>query len=68
MNTIKNDTEALFDTSKEDDLEVNAEETEYIFMSHNQNGGQNHNLMTANKSFTYMAKFKYFRMTIKYKN
>jgi len=31
-------------------LEVNAEETKYMFMSLYQNKGQNHNVKTANKS------------------
>jgi hypothetical protein len=41
------------------DLEVNTEKTKYMAVSHHQNTGQNHDLLTANKSFENMAKFKY---------
>jgi hypothetical protein len=34
-------TATLIDASKEVDLEVNIEKTEYILLSHNQNAGQN---------------------------
>jgi hypothetical protein len=40
MNTIKKNTEALLEDSKETCLIVNAEKTKYIFMSCHQNVGQ----------------------------
>jgi hypothetical protein len=46
--TLKN-TEALIDTSKEVDLEVNTEKTKYMLMSCHQNVGQNYNIKIANK-------------------
>jgi hypothetical protein len=49
-------------------LEVNAEETKYMFMSLYQNKGQNHNVKTANKSFENVAKFKYLGTTAKSQN
>jgi hypothetical protein len=42
MNIIKKNTEALLDASKEVGLEVNAEKTKYMFISHHQTAGQNH--------------------------
>jgi hypothetical protein len=36
INTIKKNTEALLDASKEVGLEVNPEKTKYILMSHRQ--------------------------------
>jgi hypothetical protein len=37
-------------------------------MSRHQNSEQNHNLLTANKSFENVAKFKYFGITVTNKN
>jgi hypothetical protein len=39
-----------------------------VFMSHQQNVGQNHNIKKANKSFGNVAKFKYLGITLTYKN
>jgi hypothetical protein len=39
INTIKKNTEALIEASKEDDLEVNTEKSKYILISHHQNAG-----------------------------
>jgi thiaminase len=46
-NTIKKSTEALLQPIREAVLEVNTEKTKYMFVSHHQNAGQNHNLMVA---------------------
>jgi hypothetical protein len=44
----------------EGDLEANTEKTKHmVVVSHHQNADQNHNLLTANKSFENMVKFKY---------
>jgi hypothetical protein len=63
IDTIKNNTETLIDT-KEVGLEVNAEKTKYISLSHHQNAGQNHNIKIANRSFENAAQFKYLGMTV----
>jgi hypothetical protein len=35
----------------------------YIFLSHHQNGGQNHDTKIANRSFEIVAQFKYLGIT-----
>jgi hypothetical protein len=40
VDTIKKNTEALLDTNKEVDLEVNPEKTKYMLISRNQQIGQ----------------------------
>jgi hypothetical protein len=57
-NTIKKNTEALFDIRGEVGLEVNTEETKYMDVSCHRNSGQYHSLVTANKSFENAVKFK----------
>jgi hypothetical protein len=55
----KKNTEALDITSKEIGLEVNAEKTKYMVISHDQHAGQNHNIKTGNKSFERVEQFRY---------
>jgi hypothetical protein len=64
INTIKINTEALLEASGDVGLEVNIEEAEYMVFSHHQNAGQNHDLLTANKSFGNVAEFIYLGTTI----
>jgi len=52
--------ESLLEASREVDLEVNTEKTEYIVVSRHQNVGQNHILLTDDKSFENMAKFTFW--------
>jgi hypothetical protein len=59
IDTIKKNTEALLDTSKETDLEMNPEKTKYTLMSRSQKTGQKHSMKIANRSFEDVAKFKY---------
>jgi hypothetical protein len=51
--------EYLIDASKEVGLEVKAEKTKYILLSHHQNAGQNHNIKIGDRSFENVAQFKY---------
>ena len=46
-------------TVKESGLEVHTEKTEYMIMSGEQNGGQNHNINTGYKSLQRVEEFKY---------
>jgi aspartate carbamoyltransferase regulatory subunit len=50
IDTIKKNTEALLDASKEVGLEVNAEKTKYMLMSRSQKIGQKHIIKIANRS------------------
>jgi hypothetical protein len=68
INIIKKNTEALLDASKEVGLEVNAEKSKYMFMSHHQTTGQNHYITAANKSFENVAKLKYLGTMVTNKN
>jgi hypothetical protein len=66
--TIRGSTEALFSASREVGLEVNAEKTKYMVVSHHQNVGQNHKILIAHKLFENVAKFKYLGTTVTNKN
>jgi hypothetical protein len=59
INIIKESTEVLLEASRDIGLEINAEKTKYMIMSHYLNSGQNQNIRTANESFENVAKFKY---------
>jgi hypothetical protein len=67
-NTIRKDTEALSVTSREVGIEVNTEKTKNLVMSCHHSGGQNHNLLTANKSFENVSKLKYIGITVTNQN
>jgi hypothetical protein len=60
--TIKKNTEALLDASKEIGLEVNPEKTKYLLISRSHKIGQKHSIKIANRSYD-VAKFKYLRTT-----
>jgi hypothetical protein len=59
IDTMKKNTEALLDASKEDSLEVNPEKTKYILMSCSQKTGQKCSIKIGNRSFEVVAKFRY---------
>jgi hypothetical protein len=54
----------LLEASRDIGLEINAEKTKYVIMSHHPNSGQNQNIRIANESFERVAKFKYMGMTL----
>jgi hypothetical protein len=49
VNTVKENTEALIEASRDIGLEINTEKTKYIIMSRYPNSGQNQNLRIANE-------------------
>jgi hypothetical protein len=51
INTIKENIETLLEATTDFGLEMNAEETKYMIMSHHPNSGWNQNIRAANKSF-----------------
>jgi hypothetical protein len=64
IDTIKKNTEALLDASKEVGLEANLEKTKYMLISQCQKIGQKHMTKTANRSFEDEAKFKHLGTTL----
>jgi hypothetical protein len=59
IDSIKKNTEALLDVSKEVGLEVNPEKTKYMVMSGSQMIGQQHSIKIANRSFEDVVNFRY---------
>jgi len=59
IHTIEKNTSALFVSSGEICLEVNADKTKYKAMSQDQNVGRRHNIMIDNSSFEKMKELQY---------
>jgi len=51
VHTIKKNAEAFIFASKENVLELNADNTKYMVMSRDQNAGRSHSVKTDNSSF-----------------
>ena len=59
---------ALVVASKEIGLEVNADKTNYMVMSRDQNAGRSHSIKMDNSSFERVEEFKYLGTTLTNQN
>jgi hypothetical protein len=57
INTIKENSEMLLEASRDVGLEINAEKTKYMIMSHHPYSGQNQNTRIANELFERVVTF-----------
>jgi hypothetical protein len=64
IDTIKKNTETLVDASRETELEINLEKTNYMLLSHHRNADQNRNIKMAHRIFENMSWFKYLGMRV----
>jgi hypothetical protein len=68
INTIKESRESVLGASRDVGLEINAEKTKYMIMSHHPNSGQDQIIRIANESFENVETFKYLGMTLTNQN
>jgi hypothetical protein len=64
IDTIKKNTLAILDASKEVGLKVNPEKTKYMLMSRSQKIGQKHSIKIVDRSLEGVEKFKYLGTTL----
>jgi hypothetical protein len=60
--------EILSEASRDIGLEINAQKTKCVIMSHHPNSGQNQNLRIANKSYESVTRFEYLGTTLTNQN
>jgi hypothetical protein len=65
VRSVQKNTEALLGASKETGLDVNADKTQYMVMSGDQNAGRIHRIKTDNISFERVEEFRYLGTTLK---
>jgi hypothetical protein len=68
VNTIKKNTEAVIEASKEVCVEVITEITKLVLIYYLENSGRNLNIKVANRRFENVTKFRYFGMTVTNQN
>ena len=68
VHTVKKIAEALVAATWETGLEVSADETNYIFMSRDQNAGRNHSVRIDNSTSERVEEFKYLGTTLTNQN
>jgi len=68
IHAVKEKAEALIVASKEIGLEVNADKTNYVVISQDQNAGQGQIVKTDNSSFEMVEVFRYLGTILRNKN
>ena len=66
INTLKEKAESLIVACKEIELEVNADKTNYMVKSRDQNAGRIHSVRIDNSTFEWVEGFKYLGTTFAY--
>jgi hypothetical protein len=67
VHTIKTNAEALVVANKENELELNADKTNYMVVSRDQDAGRSHSKKTDNSSFEGVKEFVHLGTTLAYK-
>jgi hypothetical protein len=68
VRTIKKNTQALIDASRDVGLEVNTEKTKYMLLARHQNGGENHHIKIGNTCFENVAQVRYLERRLQIKH
>jgi hypothetical protein len=65
---VQKNSESLVVASKEIELEVSADKTNYMIMSRDQHAGRSQSMNTDNSSFEKVEDFKYLGTALTYQN